>query len=404
MAPAQRGLFDEPGATPLVRIEPATPELSKSQRLFNQLTERLQALRAELAAWRLAADRYRQHAAAEIEPLRRELLAEQRAAVLFLDALLASDAKADRLTRRRRTKLRGIVAALAEVVLQAGPDSAIEAIFDRHGGVRHRDLRRAELELAAAMFGQVLGEDIVAGHTAENVDELIEQAGERLHAKLEAEAERRQRRAETRRARRQDTDRVEAARAASQSVREVFRRLAGALHPDREPDAAERERKTALMQRVNQAYERNDLLELLTVQIEIEQIDSAHLAQASEERVGHYCMVLREQQRALQDELAAIQAPFRAALDIEPGDRALRPEVLDVLLDQDARGMREALGNLRSDMEALRDPARRAAAIDDIDGVEADTDDADAIAAMLVAAAREPARHNRPKAKRRRRR
>ncbi|GIX26516.1 MAG: hypothetical protein KatS3mg123_0397 [Burkholderiales bacterium] len=179
-------------------------------------------------------------------------------------------------------------------------------------------------------------------------------------------------------------------------MREVFRRLAAALHPDREPDAAERERKTALIQRVNRAYERNDLLELLTVQIEIEQIDSNHLAQASGERLGHYCSVLREQQRALQDELAAIQEPFRAALGVGLG---LRPAMLDTLLDQGARSLRETPDSLRSDMEALRNPMRRAAIID---GVLADDERVDPIEAMLLAAAFASAEPRRRKRKTRR--
>lgn len=37
----------------------------------------------------------------------------------------------------------------------------------------------------------------------------------------------------------------------SQSIREVYRKLASALHPDREPDPVERQRKTELMQRAN---------------------------------------------------------------------------------------------------------------------------------------------------------
>src|SRR6185436_12237903 len=59
---------------------------------------------------------------------------------------------------------------------------------------------------------------------------------------------------------------------ASQSVREVYRKLASELHPDRETDAAERERKTVLMQKVNQAYAAQDLLTLLQLQLDIEQI------------------------------------------------------------------------------------------------------------------------------------
>ncbi len=38
----------------------------------------------------------------------------------------------------------------------------------------------------------------------------------------------------------------------SQSIRELYRKLVSALHLDREPDPQERERKTLLMQRINQ--------------------------------------------------------------------------------------------------------------------------------------------------------
>jgi len=43
---------------------------------------------------------------------------------------------------------------------------------------------------------------------------------------------------------------------ARSAIRTIFRQLASALHPDREPDAQARERKTALMSEVNAAYEK----------------------------------------------------------------------------------------------------------------------------------------------------
>jgi hypothetical protein len=382
MPTEQRGLFDEPGAptpvTPLVRAGASGQALTKNQRQFNRLTARLQELRGELTSWQRAVDRHRQRAAAELDPLRRELLAEQRAAVLLMDALLSSTSKCDRLTRGRRRKLCELVVMLAETVLEAGPDENVEAIFDRRSSVRHRDIRRNEFELAEAMFGVTLGDDLMAGHTATSVDELFEQAAERLHAKLKAEAEQRREQAQARRVRSKRPEPVREPET-TRSLRDLFRRLAAALHPDREPDDTERVRKTALMQRVNRAYEGNDLLELLTVQIEIEQIDSGHLAHASDQRLGHYCAVLREQQRALEGELISLQAPFRAALDLAPYGRGLRPEALDVLVDRDARNGREALDELRNGMEALRDSARRNAMIDGVEISRAEPDQLDAV-------------------------
>ncbi|MDZ7811938.1 MAG: J domain-containing protein [Ideonella sp.] len=60
----------------------------------------------------------------------------------------------------------------------------------------------------------------------------------------------------------------EAAQAVSQSLREIYRKLASALHPDRASDDADRARRHALMQKVNQANDAKDLLTLLQLQLE----------------------------------------------------------------------------------------------------------------------------------------
>ena len=102
----------------------------------------------------------------------------------------------------------------------------------------------------------------------------------------------------------------------SQTVREVYRKLASALHPDREPDPAERQRKTALMQRVNEAYQANNLLQLLELQIEIEQIDSAHLAGLAPQRLKRYHQILRAQLQDLEMEIFGIEHGLRQQLHL----------------------------------------------------------------------------------------
>lgn len=105
-------------------------------------------------------------------------------------------------------------------------------------------------------------------------------------------------------------------KAMSQTVREVYRKLASALHPDREPDPAERQRKTALMQRVNEAYQANNLLQLLELQIEIEQIDSAHLAGLAPQRLKRYHQILRAQLQDLEMEIFGIEHGLRQQLHL----------------------------------------------------------------------------------------
>jgi uncharacterized protein (DUF2164 family) len=141
-------------------------------------------------------------------------------------------------------------------------------------------------------------------------------------------------------------------------VREVYRKLASALHPDRETEVAERNRKTQLMQRVNQAYERNDLLALLGLQIEIEQIDAEHLAQVSDARLGHYNRVLKEQLAQLRAEIAMCIAPFQAMLDLPPWSAKPTPALVEQYLEADMTAVRAMLDELRQDLVAFKDPAR----------------------------------------------
>ncbi len=175
-------------------------------------------------------------------------------------------------------------------------DAEIEAIFDRHGDVSHADLRQAELAQAEAMFSHLLGEQAIKGNQAQSLDELMEHAAERLAAQTQVRAEQTQltRAQQPPRGRQAEAVRQlqeDAARQASQSVLEVFRKLASLLHPDRETDAAERARKTALMQQAKQAYQADDLLTLLTLltlQLQTEQLDGQHLAGLPDARLIHY--------------------------------------------------------------------------------------------------------------------
>lgn len=147
-----------------------------------------------------------------------------------------------------------------------------------------------------------------------------------------------------------------AAQQASQSVRAVYRKLASALHPDREPDPAERARKTVLMQRANQAYADQQLLELLQLQLEIEHIDAAHLARASEERLQHYRHILSTQLQELQAEVQSLRAQLLPWLPGPSKPSALRKLLHAHLqqLRQDSLYLQDTMRALQTDPQALK--------------------------------------------------
>ncbi len=363
----------EPAAAGLVAVGRAGARLSKVQRAFNRLIERVRALRGQLQTWDEYSVRYHRRLANEVAPAEQAARAAQRRLLMCLDRLMELKARGERLSRKHRALVRDQILQILDELLAAGPDAELEALQEKYRGMSRAQLQREEMELAESMLGELFGADAVSGHDAQDLDELLQMAGERIAGRVEAEERERERLREQRRARRRETKgptkaeiaaerKEQARRAALQSVREIYRKLASALHPDRESDAGERERKTTLMQRVNQAYERSDLLELLTLQIEIEQIDPDHLAETPETRIQHFNEVLQEQQRTLQSELEERLMPFRLALD-QPGGR-LTPRMVDRNLDAHI-GQAQALSRaIEADLERLDDPRERRALLD----------------------------------------
>lgn len=95
----------------------------------------------------------------------------------------------------------------------------------------------------------------------------------------------------------------EAEKHQSQSIREVYRQLAKSLHPDRIANDEDYETKTKLMQEVNAAYEKDDLLTLLEIQLKIEQISQENIDGVALEKLKHFNVVLKKQFDELNMEL-----------------------------------------------------------------------------------------------------
>jgi hypothetical protein len=220
------------------------------------------------------------------------------------------------------------------------------------------------------VFGVELGDD----HGAKRPEELFERARLAMEERAAREPLRpdpprgrpdsRGSRARGAKQQAAEAERQSAVREVGQSMRDIYRKLVSALHPDREPDPQARDRKTALMQRVNQAYEKDDLLSLLGLQLEIEQIDAAHLAAVPPQRLEHYNQVLREQLAGLEGELECCVAPFRDSLG-PAGRGTLTPTLVDRQLTAEIAQLKMLIRSLEADRLALRDPGARAEALRD---------------------------------------
>jgi hypothetical protein len=307
MSPAHQPLHIQPHC--------ADPVLAQHQARFNTLVRDVTHWRALLTEWKERIARYWQR----VEPVHRELRAAWRQWVFALDAASLNS----ELTRAERAQVDKLLCEAARALLEVEDDAEIESLLGRHEG-----------DSASV---QSLQQEAERAESAD--DEDLEPDWERQAAAAAAE---REERAARRRAAAAMKRRKQATQEVSQSLRDVYRRLASALHPDRERDAQLRDRKTALMQQANQAYAEGNLLALLELQLQAEQVDAAHLAAADQRRLQHYTTVLQEQLADLQSETRRLEAEFRSATGLAPGT-GLQPRKADRVISSEVQRLRAEL-------------------------------------------------------------
>lgn len=312
-----------------IHPDPADATLARQQEQFNALVQEVAVRRATLADWKERIERYHQ----AVEPLYRELHAAWRQWAFALDeASLRPE-----LSRTERQQLSGLLSDAIAPLLEREDDSELAAVLSRHAGGAHAE--------------RAAGDDPAPGHGDAT---QLENGAEEWERQAALAAARREERAAQRRAARASKQRAQEEQEASRSVRDVYRRVASALHPDREPDAGERARKTTLMQRANEAYGQRNLLALLELQLQAEHVDAASLSSANRQRLEHYIAVLQEQLGDLQSETRRLESSFRAATGAPPGS-GLQPRKADRLISSEAQRLRGDLLSLRRETRDLQD-------------------------------------------------
>jgi hypothetical protein len=302
-----------------LQVQPGSADaaLVEQQARFDVLVRDVAHWRERLAEWEERMVRFDQR----VEPVRRELHSAWRQWVL---ASLQPG-----LSRAERGQLGELLRDAATALLEVeGADAEIASVLGRH---------------QADPVPQVdSGGDAQPDATPD------------WEATAAAAAAQREQRAASRRAAKARERHAAAAQDASQSVRDVYRKLASALHPDREPDPQQRQRKTALMQQANQANAEGNLLALLELQVQAEQLDMAQLAPTDRRRLEHFVAVLQDQLAQLQAETRALESAFREMAGL-PAGSGLQPRKADRVISSEAQRLREELLLLRQQTRLLLD-------------------------------------------------
>jgi len=363
MPPRTAPLFDElepappvrPGAAALSVQPPEQARLSAAAQAFNLQLKRIDKLKSQLQALDALCQAHRLAWHERVTPLEKRQRQLMREMVLFLDERLSGKV----LTARQRDTARSLLCNMARM-LASGGDAEMAAVHDRHSPQTLADAEREEADALRAQLEAALGEPLAAHDGDASPEEMLRAAMERLRQAQEAEQERRRQAAEKRKARKKPSAAQAQAQArmedATTTLRKLFRQLASALHPDREPDAQRRLTKTALMSEANAAYERQDLVALMQIQQRAALADPLAAAQLSDEKLAALTQLLKQQVAELERERAARQQQLAMEFDVPMGWSAT-PDTLQTVLAQRVMALEEALAAMSHDLAHLHDDA-----------------------------------------------
>ena len=312
-----------------VRVLPkgANAPRSKVHTQFNNLIKKLDAERKLLAEWHDVVPRFKARLDTEFEPLDQRYLERTKDMILLLDDAWENK----KLTKTEYVLLSELICQMIEELLDMGKGDALEEIYAKHGGRGDEDFRE---------------DDPDAEDLDESLTQLLDEIG--LGVAPEMRGDHGEPQAPPKVGAREARRLADEAKL-QHSVRDVFRKLASSLHPDRETDPVERERKNALMQRANVAYADNDLLALLELQFEIAQIDAAGLEALGDDRIKQYIKTLKRQLADAEMEIDVLQEVMLGTLSTR-GTRRIKPAQLEEFLDAKIQELQEDLAGIEQDL------------------------------------------------------
>ncbi|WP_175803783.1 J domain-containing protein [Burkholderia ambifaria] len=339
-----------------------TASLSKAQKTFNTLVKQIEKRRERLGAWDAVMPAFQKKFVDALLPLEQESTALRIKLLHLLDDAFLQKG----LSKAEQRTLSDLIADMARDLMQVSDDAALKVIYNRHVGSGNVGNAAAK-PVPEPTKPEREPEPQSQQQPSEDLDSLSpDELAERMQAELDAQFERdmaahaarEAQRAKRKKAPKQSAAqaRIEAEQAeSSKSIREIYRKLASALHPDRETDPREQERKTVLMQRVNHAYAKGNLLQLLELQLEIEQIDRRAIDSLSEARLARYNGILEEQIRELDQEIQHVENDFRRTYGIASSTK-VAPDTVMRILTRDIAGMQRGNQDLGVALREFEDP------------------------------------------------
>ncbi|RDB03804.1 hypothetical protein [Runella aurantiaca] len=340
----------------IIQITKAKAEQTKSQKEFNRLVQKIETLEKSIVEYREIMVKIQQRALTELEPLRKQYF-EQRAQLVYrFDR--AHDSSFFK--KNEKKKLAYLIQDIAFELIDAAGMEEFKPIYDKYSNEGSFDSinEEANQEVAERMkdlfsvFGIDLGDDVDLKDPEKMQEKLHEKMAEQQGAFEEhkrQQEERRAKRPKTQKQIEREQKKELEARNITKAVRTIYMDLVKAFHPDRVTDEAEKDRKTEIMQRVTEAYEKNDVLSLLRLQLEFERIDQSHIESLAEEHLKYYNKILREQTKELEEEYDNLMGQAQM-ISGQPAYMISTPFGLEFGFDRQIKEFKKVIKSIKKDI------------------------------------------------------
>lgn len=375
-------------------------KISPQQRKFQRLCKKIEQEKARLDDWNTAQKDIQSRAHNEVLPayeqlrqiifLQIELLVKQKQQKLTKGQLLKIDQKIEKLSvqlLQSRQMTEKQVAFLTALLKEYGHSVEIRSPIEDYGDLNQDDLEQEvddieynfdeegadeeQLQFKIEILKSMLTDEYDLepdffdfSYDLNDPDDFMEKFSEKMDKKLEQDFlnqftndERKRYEKQIEREREKEAkvkkQREQAKKIANQSMKTVYLKIASIIHPDREQDEQKKQEKTELLQQVNQAYEKNDLLSLLSLQMELGQQQDVTVA---ENHLKAYNLILEEQLEKLNSDIEDIIYSFDWSGHISMfSNRKIKVQDLYKKYEKDWVGVQQKLAQAELTLENFKD-------------------------------------------------
>lgn len=367
-----------------ISLQQDQPNLSATQKKFNQLLKKLDQQKNLLAEWQHAQQDIQHQAAKELLPAYAQLhqLYFQQLEMLWQHKLK------NKLTKRYKEILDDRIAHISAQLMRVNtltelqcdevsrifhyfqPDSSASTENNSNTDVpefAEEMIINLQKEMIKKMVCQEMGVDVTVvdfDFDVEDIDGLVAKINEKIEQEfLQSldEAEQISIEKQMQRERAKEQKKLEkqeyAKKMANQSLKSIYSKIAAAIHPDRELDEVKKVEKTEIFQMTNQAYEKKDLFTLLKLQQYIDKDVSTAQKSYADEQLKFYNTELETQIEELDIEIEEIIDSFDWGNHIALfSSRKIKTKDLYKKYKTDLKNVQESIQHSEFIVKHLQDP------------------------------------------------